>query len=270
MLKKYLTKLFSNRTCKRRVGRRSVWVRQVQLERLEDRQLLTANIATGYGTNQFVEDIASDFGGKVVDINGDGALDVIGDTVHIRNGGGWLTYANGPGVGTLVDIDGDNDLDVVRGRHWVENLGGGTSWLQHEVATVASGVVHVSSDVADFDRDGDMDIVISRESKIHWFENVNGDASTWTEHTVISGSPFDFVATAAGDMDNDGDMDVVVSANDYVILWLENLGRGAFVDYFYNQIGSTADDGRVYTSASTLNVGDFDQDGRTDVIAVDT
>ncbi|MCA9046673.1 MAG: VCBS repeat-containing protein, partial [Planctomycetaceae bacterium] len=127
MLFETLAKLFRTQPKKRPARRRSQHISAAQLEILENREMLSAVVATGYGTNQFVEDIASNFGGKVVDINGDGALDVIGDTVHIRNGGGWLTYANGPGVGTLVDIDGDNDLDVVRGRHWVENLGGGTS-----------------------------------------------------------------------------------------------------------------------------------------------
>ena len=162
MLKQSLAQLLFSRIKKRTARRRSRPRPAIQLERLEDRQLLSAVVATGWGTYQYVEDVASDFGGMAVDINNDGALDVVGDSVHIRIGNGpgwetssWQTYANGPGVGKLVDIDGDSDLDVVRDQYWVENLGGGTAWAEHVVDPVnPNNITYISSDAADFDGDG--------------------------------------------------------------------------------------------------------------------
>ena len=272
MLKKSLTRLFADRKQKlsgRRRKQRLAGMPQTQLERLEDRQLLTANIATGYGTYQYAEELAGDFGGMVADINNDGKLDVIGDSVHIRNGNGWQTIANGPGVGQLVDIDGDNDLDVVRDQYWVENLGGGTSWAQHVVDNVnPSSIVYVSSDAADFDGDGDMDIVVALKDWVYWHENVNGDGSEWVGHEVYRSGVFDFVETAVGDMDNDGDMDIVISARNWFISWAENRGGGNFRTNYYNEIGLVTDIDDDARTAWSIDVGDFDQDGRTDVFAV--
>ncbi|MCA9064133.1 MAG: VCBS repeat-containing protein, partial [Planctomycetaceae bacterium] len=269
MLKKSLARLFRSRIKNRAVRRRSSRHCVHQPEQLEIRQLLTATVATGYGTFQYAEDLASDFGGKVVDINNDGALDVVGNSVHIRSGDGWLTFADGPGVGRLVDIDGDNDLDVVRDQYWVENLGGGTSWAQHVVDTVnPNDIVYVSSDAADFDGDGDMDVVVALKDWVYWHENVNGDGSVWVGHEVYRSGTFDFVSTAAADMDNDGDMDIVIGTRWWYIYWAENTGGGSFnTNDFNNRIGLVSDDGDN-RSAMHLNVGDFDQDGRTDLFAV--
>ncbi len=88
---------------------------QLRIEDLEERAVPAAVFTTGNGVNQFLAEKAANIGGMVADIDQDGGLDLVGDSVHIgqQSGQVWTTYQNGPGVGKLVDIDGDNDLDVV-------------------------------------------------------------------------------------------------------------------------------------------------------------
>ena len=134
---------------------------------------------------------------SLVDFDGDGDLDGLvtnGDMLDdfllkpyhgirwLENRGGFPfvphSLANLPGVhgAQAVDLDGDGDLDVVAcafvffGRDggrpqavadqpslvWLERTGPGR-FARH---TLEMGAQHVSLDVADYDRDGDMDIVV--------------------------------------------------------------------------------------------------------------
>src|SRR5204863_1557251 len=93
----------------------------------------------------------------------------------------------------------------------------------------------------DFDRDGDLDLVVStlgelfpdnrRIGSVIVFEN-NGH-QTFTPHVVAQG-----IARAAdaraGDLDGDGDLDIAVAAFGYdqgETLWLENRGGWSFVPH---------------------------------------
>ena len=74
--------------------------------------------------------------------------------------------------------------------------------------------------VADFDGDGDLDVVISRRetSSAYWFERI--DDSTWIRHTIGTTKDIErALGSAALDIDRDGHPDVVINN-----VWFRNPG----------------------------------------------
>ncbi|KPK85415.1 MAG: hypothetical protein AMS27_07385 [Bacteroides sp. SM23_62_1] len=145
---------------------------------------------------------------------------IIDDMWYTDTTGGWQDFS----VRVVVeDIDGDNETDVVFSQSekpdypiiWYKSTnpsGGEGSWVQHEV-----GVVHYchSLEVADFDLDGDMDIVAGTLSRLDnpeliLFLNLDESGTTWAR-TRIDTLPV--YKIAVGDIDNDGDFDITSSYN---------------------------------------------------------
>ena len=89
---------------------------------------------------------------------------------------------------------------------------GQDSWDKHEV-----DVVHFchSLHAADFDMDGDMDIVAGTLSRLEEMElvlflNLDESATAWARTRIDS---FPVYKAFVGDIDNDGDMDITSSYN---------------------------------------------------------
>ena len=196
------------------------------------------------------------------DVDGDGDADLVaayaeweifetdadGRTVWLRSdgspaNGGWSseplvdwstdrTYSNF----VLADLDGDADLDLVLDSNdtdldraeylqWAENDGtpGVGFWLRRLVADLSDDFWPTQAAVADFDRDGDLDLACAdgEAAAARWFQNDGspGDGG-WTSRTVTS--PGDREDLVAADVDRDGDPDLVGFAG-----WYENDGTPA-------------------------------------------
>jgi len=182
---------------------------------------------------------------KVWDMDEDGHPDIInaaeasGAVSWYRNngsGGGWQKHVISAGGGSpfslqVRDYDEDGDPDVCAALYgsgrvvmWENADGAGTTWTLRTVRSGFQGAWWVES--ADFDQDGDWDIIACRYAgELCWFEN-NGMTGVWEQHPIASGLS-GLVNFAAGDMDSDGDIDIVsASMTPGRICFHENQGMG--------------------------------------------
>ena len=174
-----------------------------------------------------------------------------------------------PGTFSIVavDLDKDGDVDLVVASSmndtvaWYENIGGtGQTWSVHSVTSVADGVVGVN--VADVDRDGDVDIISAStlDDKLRWHENLLGNGVLWSDHTI--GVDIDgIIGLVVEDFDQDLDWDIAAVSNlSSQVLWFENT-TGDASDGMVHLIAGNA------VGALPLAKGDLDGDGDQDLIS---
>jgi hypothetical protein len=232
---------------------------------------------------------------RAADLDGDGDLDLAvagfgydqGETLWLENVGGWrfTSHVVQPLSGAInvipVDIDDDGDLDLVSlvSQEWEEiwafiNDGKGqfTSKLIWGSTNPDWGSSWIS--IVDLDRDGRPDILCSNGDAfdyapsnsrpwhgVQWLQNRGGLTFDFHRIADLSGAS----SPQAADLDGDGDIDVaVVSAynrwNDetaWSLVWLENNGRQQFTMHPIT---------RSPTHLITLAIGDFDGDGKPDLV----
>ncbi len=173
-----------------------------------------------------------------------------------------------------ADLDGDGDLDVICPSSsvgigyptWYENLDGlGNFGPEIEITQDTLGGSFTIA--ADFDNDGDMDVVNLEfgGNTIAWFENTNGLGDFGPKHVIST--LFHPLKVFAADFDNDGDIDLVSINHDndgITAVWLhENIdGLGNFSEK--QVISSDILGGRGIYAA------DIDNDGDMDVLSAST
>ena len=244
--------------------------------------ILTSNsTGTAYTTNtpgQYIFSQRTNFS----DLNNDGNLDVFvchdiaPSCYYLNNGTGGLTFYQStvtPGAMSIAtstgnyatlfsDFDNDGDSDVFVSKcsgppcELYRNDGAGIYTNISALAGINITPIQTwSSAIADFDNDGDMDIIITASSGSHNFFRNNLDTSNSTEEAytnITLGSGWDSNASTnidnlAYDFDNDGKVDVIGGGNKIMF----NQGNNTFSPV-------------TYSGLSVSSVGDLNNDGFLD------
>ncbi|HWN72096.1 MAG TPA: VCBS repeat-containing protein [Haliangium sp.] len=187
------------------------------------------------------------------------------------------------GQGTeIVDMDGDGDLDVIAAFSRSDNVylylndGAGTSWTRVTVAP-RDTLVGMDAVARDFDGDGDVDIAaislfqrgqdFTSPGAVVWYENPGGDLmGTWERHDV--GALWGPRTLTSADLDGDDRPDLIVGA-----VRIDSDGRGV---HWYRNTGSGAGFAAVQAidpdlrEVASVQVVDIEGDGDTDVVAAGT
>jgi len=228
------------------------------------------------------QDSPSDVGACVLDVDGDGHLDLV-------TGGAW--YRNSRELSVPFErIEFDADLsgvhDVVAGdidgdgRPEVVTMSDQNSLRWYRIpsdprlpwpCTQIGPPVHAGASLGDIDGDGALDVVRTDV----WFQNVRGDGSEWVSHPIGPNTPppedfrppFAFNATKSVvcDMNGNGKADIVFTDAEIPggkVWWMENLeGDGRRWQRHEVLNGDAARRGAYHC----LHVGDLDGDGDPDI-----
>lgn len=171
---------------------------------------------------------------------------------------------------SVGDLDGDGDQDIYFGS---QSAGG--SYQRHllfndlgmfkaseDVGGIDHGGKEVYSDLADYDNDGHLDVLILKEEGLELYRNESEG-----KFDQVTDDAFDGVSGIKGsnslylDIDHEGDLDLIIGGADNTLL--RNDGEGTFSNQTA-QVGFTAS-----TSATKdLALGDFDDDGDIDFISI--
>ncbi len=170
----------------------------------------------------------------------------------------------------VADFNSDNRDDIV--LHEIGGQGRVAIWYMYGhnmigASLLDQGLSATSSieGVADFDGDGDGDILIKDSS------NTTNPYSIWLVQTgyIVSASPLmssptpDWIVGAVGDLDNDGKADII----------FQNDTTGEAAAWYMNGLSITSavylDPGSSFTidgQWAIVNTGDFNGDGRADIL----
>ncbi len=216
----------------------------------------------------------------VADLNGDGLPDIVvanrsgpnpgASYICLNQGGGkfgaeCILFARESATTiTAADLNGDGRLDLVvphrdggQGHLYIQDGAAGELRFTAVPFGPANATMRVSS-VADFDRDGILDIATSDERRgvvIYYGEGAN----RYGEGVALGSSDLVPYALVAGDVNLDGAIDIVVGYIEAPSAVHFNLGAGRRFEA--TRFGNGA--GSVYG----LAIGDLNGDGRPDIAA---
>ena len=184
---------------------------------------------------------------SVGDIDRDGDLDLYQGTQWLENPGNGTDTWSAHNIGEvtqgyadrndLFDFNGDGYLDAVVGLEEGEDVllftASADPKAPWERRIIGSGVGGgFSMDAADFDRDGDVDVVLGEhrgktENRVIIYENINQNTN-WTSHEIDRSTKDEIDhhdGTQAIDIDGDGDLDIISLGWRNPKVWLyENKG----------------------------------------------
>lgn len=206
----------------------------------------------------------------------------------------------------VVDMDGDGNLDVVAALSLTDAV---HVYLRQEDLTKPwerisvsgpSRIVAMDVDVGDLDNDGDLDIAavglfqrdlgLDSAGDVVWYDNPGDARGIWTSHDISTprisadgtryeSGMFGARAVRLSDLDGDGDLDVVVGALESVAARFELVegecgqvaAQGNGVYWFSNRSNGVFDGPYAIDAAlagiNQMLTTDVDGDGRMDVLA---
>ena len=199
-----------------------------------------------------------------MDADNDGDLDLFADQFSFENLEDFYApgrQADHGNAAVPLDVDRDGFVDIISAfddrivvqTNVARKLTGLTN--VHHI-TQPPGVQSVAA--ADFDLDGDLDIVTASSSgpSLSWRENF-GNGTLSSARTIESFGSFYFVTTA--DIDGDQAADIVVSSHEGgSVYWYQNLKNGRFGE---RQLVT-----RAIRNLSTLSAVDMDGDTDLDLV----
>ncbi|MBI1851984.1 MAG: VCBS repeat-containing protein [Planctomycetes bacterium] len=211
---------------------------------------------------------------RFVDVNQDGKLDLVCVDeaqgrfgVLVGNGRGKFTQGPSFSLNEVVtntlfgDFDGDGLTDVafhVRTSHHVVIWRGDVdeSFVPDAIVPLAWHSAMVAS--ADFDGDGDLDLVVTVPEYQGYLQTlVNDGTGNFTPGIGVAVSPYPEVI-ATGDFNGDGAMDAVVAHNGVSQIWLLNGDGHGRLNF-----------GQIFVGiAIALSLVDLDGDGNPEILAV--
>ncbi len=175
------------------------------------------------------------------------------------------------------DMDNDGDIDVCGSINsdaepnavgWYENPGDGSEdWQYHQVSTVGKWADRFY--MADLNKDGSMDIVISTangtEDGVYWFEAPpNPRDPNWEKHTVMVQDLTNSMDVA--DMDRDGDIDLIVGQH-----YTKNMMTPRKLHIFENDGAGNFTPHLIHTGVEShlgARVFNLDGDGDLDIVNI--
>lgn len=185
-----------------------------------------------------------------------------------------------------MDIDGDGDIDIVaadsRYNNWLSGLSilynmGNLTFERKKLSIIVGGGYESTGaeciNLADYDNDGDIDIMVTVSEKIQGIYYVNGtvyllrnegngeyDAEKILFFPGTQGNPDNWIHPhiASADFDRDGDVDFILTSNSGYVVLYKNDGTGRFshVKTIY----------KYDTPCWGIASADFDDDGWPDFV----
>lgn len=225
-------------------------------------------------------ELARTLGAAVLDVDGDGLLDIAFSRVWFRNPGtlardpdaAWEAFPYGGGGHDVIaaDLNGNGRPDLV--TYDGETL----AWFdtsRNLVRTVIAEGRHDHGGIApqgvgDLNGNGWLDLVVPGV----WYENPGRPDAPWMAHAwphvgVTTASYGTSMRSWVADINGSGWNDIVYSDCDTGyghVYWVENLGGGA--DWVNHPLPDPPGDPRT-GSWHSLGVADFDGDGRLEIFA---
>lgn len=191
--------------------------------------------------------------------------------IYRNDGSGIFTELASPfGTGysaSCGDYNNDGLIDIAIANYpevrLFKNTGGGTFAEQGGALPVTGQ--YGSLDWGDYNNDGDLDILITGSSSLDGrfskiFRN-NGD-NTFTEQLAISLEGLAYGSAKWVDYDNDGFLDLIIAGGTNSASYATKIYRNNGNNSFTEQTGINISP----TSSSSIDWGDFDNDGDPDLI----
>lgn len=166
--------------------------------------------------------------------------------------------------GQAIDIDNDGDLDMILAMEFQTNkilINNGSGQLVDESKSRFPSDVHDSEDIAiaDFDGDGDLDIVfVSEDDQVNEFYENQGNAR-FKAVEVLKEFKGTSNAVETADFNGDGSPDLLIgnAGQNYLLI---NDGTGGFRDEGIERLG------RNSHTTQDVELADVDNDGDLDIL----